>query len=49
MLTLSLRLAELIEGMTGGMAQVGGDMPQTAKVAVAQAGGKLEITVKLGF
>lgn len=48
-LTLSLRLAELIEGMTGGMAQVGGDMPQTAKVAVAQAGGKLEITVKLGF
>lgn len=48
-LTLSLRLAELIEGMSGGMAQVGDDMPQTAKVAFAQAGGKLEITVKLGF
>lgn len=48
-LTLSLRLAEMIEGMSGGMAQVGDDMPQTAKVALAQAGGKLKITVKLGF
>lgn len=48
-LTISLRLAELIEGMSGGMAQVGDDMPQTAKVAFAQAGGKLKITVKLGF
>lgn len=48
-LTMSLRLVELIEGMSGGMAHVGDDMPQTANVALTQSGGKLKITVKLGF
>jgi hypothetical protein len=48
-LTLSMRVAELIEGLSGGMAQLGGDAPQTAQLAVAQTGGKLRATVKLGF
>ncbi len=48
-LAVSARLAELVEGMSGGMAQMGDDAPQTAQISLGQTNGKLRVTVKLGF
>lgn len=47
-LALGLRLADLAEGMAGGMAGPA-DFPQTVSLELGQSSGRLAVNVKLGF
>jgi hypothetical protein len=48
-LSLWLRLGELVQSMAGGMAPPGEDFPQTASLDLGAAGGRLKLNVKVGF